>query len=87
MPDRVLLTTTEGIPGHEIDEAIGLVAAIDSDTERALEQLERYAAERGATAVVAVRLATSATGGAVIASYETIAYGTAVVTHPAGAPS
>jgi uncharacterized protein YbjQ (UPF0145 family) len=78
----VLLTTTEALPGYEIEDVMGLVAGIHADVDGALTQLERYAAERGATAVVGVRLSTSASGGAFIASHETVAYGTAVVTRP-----
>jgi len=45
---------------------------------KAIDQMERYARERGAHAVVGIRIDSFASGGAVFADRSCIAYGTAV---------
>ena len=79
--DALLLVTTDGIAGHEIDEVLGFVAGFASDRDSALRLLERQARDRGANAVVAIRLDSSASGGAFVSNEQAFAYGTAVRAH------
>jgi uncharacterized protein YbjQ (UPF0145 family) len=74
----VLLVTTESVPGFEVGDVLGLVAGEAGDRKRALDVLARTAAERGADAVLAVRMDSSASGGAFVSDRESFAYGTAV---------
>jgi uncharacterized protein YbjQ (UPF0145 family) len=74
----VLLVTTESLPGFEVVDVLGLVAGESPNRERALEALARTAAERGADAVLAVRIDSSASGGAFVSDRDAFAYGTAV---------
>ena len=82
--ERVVLATTDGLPGYEIEDVIGLVAGYASDREGALRLMEGKARELGANAVLAVRIDSSASGGAFVSSLEAFAYGTAVRAAPAG---
>jgi uncharacterized protein YbjQ (UPF0145 family) len=76
--ESVLLVTTEALPGFEVGEVLGLVAGEAGDRRRALAALARKAAERGADAVLAVRIDSTASGGAFVSDRESFAYGTAV---------
>jgi uncharacterized protein YbjQ (UPF0145 family) len=78
----VLLVTTDSLPGFEVVEVLGLVAGEAGNRERALEVLARTAAERGADAVLAVQMDSSASGGAFVSDRESFAYGTAVKLRP-----
>jgi uncharacterized protein YbjQ (UPF0145 family) len=80
----MLLATTDDLAGWDVDEALGLVGGSASDPVRALELMEAQAEERGATAVVGVRLTTSASGGAFVSDRDAFAYGTAVRARPTG---
>jgi uncharacterized protein YbjQ (UPF0145 family) len=78
-----VLSTTDELPGQVVEEVLGLVIGGAPDAQRAFAQLQEVADELGATAVIGVRLAITATGGIVFSSQEAVAYGTAVVTRPA----
>ena len=78
--DGVLLVTTDGVAGREIVDVLGLVAGFSSDREQALGVLADQARDLGADAVVAVRIDSTASGGAFISNDEAFAYGTAVRT-------
>jgi len=75
---ELMLVTTDGIPGFELEALAGVVAGVSSDQVKAIDQMERYARERGAHAVVGIRIDSFASGGAVFADRHCIAYGTAV---------
>ena len=81
--EHVLLVTTDGVPGRDIIEVLGFVAGLSSDRERALGVLVEEARKLGADAVVAVRVDSSASGGAFVADNQAFAYGTAVRTNTA----
>ena len=83
--EPLLLATTDEIPGFASDEFIGFVAGFASDRTHALELMEKSARERGANAVVGIRIHSSASGGAFVSNDEAFAYGTAVRVQPAGA--
>jgi uncharacterized protein YbjQ (UPF0145 family) len=76
--ERLLLVTAETVTGWDIVEVIGLVCGAASDRDKALERMEEQAIEWNADAVVAVRLDSSASGGAFVSDREAFAYGTAV---------
>ena len=80
--ERVVLATTDGLPGHEIEEVIGFVAGFADDREAALRLMERKARELGANAVLAVHVDSSVSGGAFVSTHEAFAYGTAVRAAP-----
>jgi uncharacterized protein YbjQ (UPF0145 family) len=80
----MLLATTDGLAGWEVDETLGPVAGFASSPDRALDLMETQAEERGATAVVGVRLTTSASGGAFVSDRDAFAYGTAVLARRPG---
>ncbi len=76
--EPLLLATTDHLPGFTTDEFVGFVAGLASDRTDALELMEKTARERGANAVVGIRVDSSASGGALVSNDEAFAYGTAV---------
>ena len=87
MLDRILgrdeapeapLATTPDLAGHENVEVLTVVGAQAGDEGAALRKLARRGAEEGADAVVAVRIASTATGSVLWATRQCFAYGTAV---------
>jgi uncharacterized protein YbjQ (UPF0145 family) len=76
--ERLLLVTTETVPGYEIVDVIGFVCGAAADRGKALDRMEEQAVEWEADAIVAVRLDSSASGGAFVSDREAFAYGTAV---------
>ena len=81
--DQSMTTTAFELPGYRVVHNVGVVAAqVHGKYTDALPYLQQYAQERGANAIIGVRLSTGG-GDLSVLETTTLAYGTGVVVEPA----